>query len=173
VSFACGDGLLRGVAGATAVLFLTVVAAGCGTGRGGSASATNRPASGSAAPSTAGAAPITPAPTARSGSTTTTFIPTAPQDSASDASIQLVYAWSSGNRALADAVASPAAVSALFAVPYPGQGLALSRGCSVAFPPLVCTYGPPGGASPEDSIYQLYVSQTSKGWYVSSVSVEP
>jgi hypothetical protein len=90
-----------------------------------------------------------------------------------DASIQLVYAWSSGNRALADAVASPAAVSALFAAPYPGPGLAISRGCSVAFPPLVCTYGPPGGASPEDSIDQLYVSQTSKGWYVGSVSVQP
>jgi hypothetical protein len=38
--------------------------------------------------------------------------------------------------------------------------------------PIVCTYGPPGGASPTDPIYQVMVSQTDGGWYVSSVKKE-
>jgi hypothetical protein len=36
----------------------------------------------------------------------------------------------------------------------------------------VCTYGPPGGASPTDPIYQIKVSQVQGGWYVSSVVIE-
>jgi hypothetical protein len=60
-------------------------------------------------------------------------------------------------------------VAALFAVPYPGAGLALSRGCSTGFPPIVCTYGPPGGASPTDAVFQVSVAQDAAGWYVTSV----
>jgi hypothetical protein len=59
----------------------------------------------------------------------------------------------------------------LFATPY-ASGMAIDRGCSTSAPPVVCTFGPPGGASPTDPIYQVYVSQTARGWYVSSVKVE-
>jgi hypothetical protein len=59
-------------------------------------------------------------------------------------------------------------VAALFAVPYPGAGLAIPRGCSAGFPPIVCTYGPPGGASPTASVYEISVAQDPGGWYVTS-----
>jgi len=68
-------------------------------------------------------------------------------------------------------VATQAAVNTLFAVPY-ANGLAEDRGCSTSFTPIVCTFGPPGGASPNDPIYQIYVSQAPGGWYVSSVKLE-
>lgn len=78
--------------------------------------------------------------------------------------------WADGNRAVALSVAVPAAVNTLFAVPYP-SGNAVFRGCSDAFPPLVCSYGPPAlGSGP---LFQIYVSQTSSGgWYVSEAMVE-
>jgi hypothetical protein len=60
-------------------------------------------------------------------------------------------------------------VAALFAVPYPGSGLAISRGCSAGFPPIVCTYGPPGGAAPTDAVFEISVAQDPAGWYVASV----
>jgi len=41
----------------------------------------------------------------------------------------------------------------------------------VAFSPIVCTYGPPGGAAPTDPIYEIYVTQAPGGWYVSSAKV--
>jgi hypothetical protein len=85
----------------------------------------------------------------------------------------MIATWAAGDRAGAGAVATPTAVEQLFASPYPGAGLAIPRGCSAAFIPIVCTYGPPGGASPGDSIYQLSVSQAPKGWYVSSVTILP
>jgi hypothetical protein len=78
--------------------------------------------------------------------------------------------WSTGNRLAALAIGTPSAVASLFAIPYP-RGLAISRGCSTAFPPIVCTYGPPGGAPPTDPIYEIYASQTPGGWYVSSAKV--
>jgi hypothetical protein len=68
-------------------------------------------------------------------------------------------------------VATPAAVATLFNVPY-ASGLAIDRGCSTSFSPVVCTFGPPGGASPTDPIYQIMVSQVTGGWYVSSVKIE-
>jgi len=114
---------------------------------------------------------------AHSGSTTTTAvpkttstvaIPTALQPNADTAANALVSSWSTGNRAAALSVATPAAVDALFAVPYP-SGQAQDRGCSTAFLPIVCTFGPPGGANPNDPIYEIYVLQAPGGWYVSSV----
>lgn len=83
----------------------------------------------------------------------------------------MVAAWAGGNRASALTVGTPAAVGQLFAIPYPGAGLAISRGCSTAFIPIVCTYGPPGGAPPTDPIYEIDVSQSGVGWYVSAVKV--
>jgi hypothetical protein len=101
----------------------------------------------------------------------TTTLPTKPQPSPAGAASRMVSAWSLGNRAAARQVAVESAVSKLFASRYPGGSLATSRGCSAAFPPIVCTYGPPGGANPNDPLYELYVSHTAKGWYVSSVMI--
>jgi hypothetical protein len=69
-------------------------------------------------------------------------------------------------------VATPDAVRILFSMRYPGAGAAISRGCSTAFPPIVCTYGPPGGASPTEPVFQIYLARTPAGWYVSSVMPE-
>ncbi len=163
----------RTLARTALVILLAAPAAGCAAGRRGAGS-TGTQGDTSPATGTAGRAATTPVAPAPAPSTTSTNpLPSSPQVSASDASTQLVTAWASRDQALARSVALPAAVGALFAAPYPGAGLAIPRGCSVAFPPLVCTYGPPGGASPSDSIYELYVSQDPRGWYVSSVSVLP
>jgi hypothetical protein len=136
-------------------LVLGATAAACG------ASGTSGPGATTTATTTK------PAPT-----TTTTGVPAAPQPSANDAASALVSDWSSGNRASALSVATPQAVAALFAVPYP-SGLAVDRGCSSGFVPVTCTFGAPGGGPPTASIFQLSVSQTSGGgWYVSSVKIE-
>jgi hypothetical protein len=95
----------------------------------------------------------------------------APQASPEAAAGRLVDAWAGGDRAAAATVATPDAVTTLFAHPYPGTGLAIPRGCTTAFPPIVCTYGPYGGASPSDLIYQIHVSKVAAGWYVSSVQI--
>lgn len=121
--------------------------------------------------STTPTAPTTAAPTtSRPAPQTTVYHPSAPQSSADAAASLLVADWSQGNRAAAANVGTPAAVSALFAVAYPGGALALDRGCGDT--PEVCTYGPNGGANPNDAIYEIFVSQTSGGWYVTSVTVE-
>jgi hypothetical protein len=110
--------------------------------------------------------------TALAGSTTTTIaIPAALQASAEAAAGDLISSWASGNRPEALSVATSRAVATLFAVPYP-SGMAIDRGCSSAFPPIVCTYGPPGGGPSNVPIFQIYVSQTAGGWYVSSAVVE-
>jgi len=103
--------------------------------------------------------------------TTTVALPTALQPGPEAAATALVSSWGRGNKTAALTVAMPAAVTALFAHPY-SRGLAEDRGCSTAFTPIVCTFGPPGGASPTDPIYQIDVSQAPGGWYVSSVKVE-
>ena len=61
--------------------------------------------------------------------------PSAPQPSASQAAYELVGAWGDNDRKEALADASPAAVAALFANPYPSGGPEY-RGCST----------PPGNA---------------------------
>jgi hypothetical protein len=132
----------------------------------------SRPAAAkSPAPSTTAATTV--APSTSASTTSTTVVPRAPQPSPDQAAAQMVGAWAAGDRGAANAVATPSAVDQLFAAPYPGAGLAIPRGCSAAFPPIVCTYGPPGGGSASASIYELYVSQSPKGWYVSSVSILP
>jgi hypothetical protein len=98
-------------------------------------------------------------------------LPASPQPTAPSAAADLVNAWAADNRAAALAVATPNSVATLFAARYV-PGLAIARGCSTAFPPLVCTYGPPGGASPTDAIYEIRVSQAGTGWFVSSVVVD-
>ena len=112
---------------------------------------------------------ITPPPPTTS--TTTTTLPAALQPTAPDAAAALVAAWAAGNTLRALTVATVKSVETLFAAHY-SPGLAIDRGCSTAFPPLVCTYGPPGGAPPTDPIFEIYVSTTSGGWYVSSVQID-
>jgi len=117
-------------------------------------------------------APTTrPTTSARTPTTTTLATPGAPQPNAENAASALVSSWASGNKTKALSVATSQAVATLFAVPYT-SGLVIDRGCTSAFPPIVCTYGPPGGGPPNAPIYQLYVSQTPEGWYVSSVQIE-
>ncbi len=114
----------------------------------------------------------TTAPARRTTTTTTIIVPvpSALKPDAESAATALVSSWSTGNRAEALTVATPSAVAALFAVRYP-TGLAEDRGCSTSFMPIVCTFGPPGGADPNDPIYEIYVLQAPGGWYVSSVKV--
>lgn len=149
---------------ALAVMIIAAALAGCG----GSVRAATRPTS------TTVTRPRVVTPTTRRPTPvpTTAWTAKAPQSSPQAAADALVGAWASGDRAAAAGVAAPIAVRALFALPYPGAGLAISRGCSAAFPPIVCTYGPPGGASPGDPVFEVYLSQTAHGWYVSSVTPE-
>jgi len=105
------------------------------------------------------------------GGTTTVAVPTTLSPSAEGAATALVATWATNNRASALKVATPAAVATLFNVPY-ASGLSLDRGCSTSFSPIVCTFGPPGGASPTDPIYEIMVSEVQGGWYVSSVKIE-
>ena len=104
-------------------------------------------------------------------SSTTVALPTALKPTADAAASALVSSWGTGNRAAALTVATPAAVSTLFAMHY-SSGLAEDRGCSTSFSPLVCTFGPPAGATPTDPIYEISVSQAPGGWYVSSITTE-
>jgi hypothetical protein len=105
------------------------------------------------------------------GTTTTVVLPTALSPSAEAAAAALVSSWSTKNRSAALTVATPAAVGTLFSAPY-ATGLAIARGCSTSFLPIVCVFGPPGGASPTDPLYKVKVSRTAGGWYVSSVDIE-
>jgi hypothetical protein len=109
--------------------------------------------------------------TTTNATTTTAAPPTSLSPSAAAAAAALISSWSKNDQAAALTVATPAAVSTLFGSPYT-SGQAIDRGCSTSFTPIVCTYGPPGGASPTDPIYQVMVSQTDGGWYVSSVKKE-
>jgi hypothetical protein len=109
--------------------------------------------------------------TAAAPTTTTAVVPPAPQPSAEAAADALVGYWSSGNRTTALRVATPQAVATLFAVKYP-SGLAINRGCTDAFPPIICTYGAPGGGPVNAPIYQLLETQAAGGWYVSSVEIQ-
>lgn len=146
-----------------AVLAVPPLLAGCGRSGHGTAAPTVATTVTTVAPTVAS----TVAPT-----TTTVYAPTAPQPSADSAASQLVRFWASGARGQAASVAAPAAVAALFAAPYPGASLAIDRGCSIS-PPIICTFGPPGGGNPNSAIYEISATQTSKGgWYVTAVTVE-
>jgi len=167
--------------GAAASLGLVLATGACGGTPSSAPGAA--PSSTASAPETATTAPPTTTPATTAPPTTappttappitappTTALPAAPQPSAQQAADTLVSDWATGNRPVALSVAVPAAVNALFAVPYP-SGNAVFRGCSDAFPPLVCSYGPPALGS--GSLFEIYVNQTPGGGrYVSSVVVE-
>jgi hypothetical protein len=103
--------------------------------------------------------------------TTTLVLPAALKPTAAVAAADLISSWAADNRAEALSVATAAAVSSLFAGHYT-SGLVIDRGCSVAFSPIVCSYGPPGGYAPTDPLYELYVVQAPGGWYVSSATID-
>lgn len=114
---------------------------------------------------------VTPGPASSAADTsTTTPLPPDPSSSILGATTTLIQDWKSGDRSKADNVATPSAVTSLFASPYSGQTVIL-RGCS-QIPPIVCSYGPYGGSSPNLSLYQLTVTSDPGGWYVSAVTVE-
>ena len=102
--------------------------------------------------------------------TTTAPVPSAPKPTAALAAASLISSWAAGNRAAALTVGTAPAVAQLFAGHY-ASGLVITRGCSDAFSPIVCTYGPPGGAAPTDPIYEIDVVQAPAGWYVTSVTI--
>jgi hypothetical protein len=128
-----------------------------------------KPAGSSAASTTSTTSP--PGTSSTTTSTTTLPVPAALQPSAAVAAADLISSWASGDRAEALSVATAPAVATLFAGHYT-PGLVIDRGCSVAFSPIVCTYGPPGGASPTDPIYEIYVIQALGGWYVRSATID-
>ena len=117
------------------------------------------------------AAPTTTTTSPPAKKASTGVLPSRLSPSAEVAADDLVTSWSTNNRLGALAVATPTAATTLFSVAYT-SGLAISRGCSTSISPIVCTFGPPGGASPTDLIYQIRVSQVAGGWYVSSVRIE-
>lgn len=131
--------------------------AACGAG-------TGQTPSGTIAPSPTQASTTTAAP-----ATTTTTIPPRPQPSAAEASNVFMEGWIYGHRSESESVATPAAVATLYAKPYGGQPLN-DRGCRDSFPPVVCTWGP--YALGHGAIYQVQVTRTASGWYVSGLTIE-
>ena len=157
---------LRAVAGLAA---LGLLAAAC------SSTPASAPTTSTSTTGAPGATSTTAATTTTTGpppsTTTAPAIPTGLQSSAANAANALVAAWAANNQARALSVATSQAVTTLFADKYPGS-LAGSRGCSSSFQPIVCTYGPPGGGPSNAPIFQIYSSEVSGGWYVSSVQIE-
>jgi hypothetical protein len=102
-------------------------------------------------------------------STTTAALPPAPQPSPEAVSSLLIHAWEKGDRATAAKVATASAISVLFAVPYGGEVLD-DRGCGSPGPnPVVCSWGPNGGASPTNPLYNITVAPTGADWYASTI----
>ncbi len=143
-----------------------VVSNGDGTSNGNSNAASNTGTVASTTTTVTAPASTLPAPT-----TTTIVIPSAPQPTADGAGSALINAWAGHNQPRALSVATTQAVATLFANTYVRDG-ATDRGCSTGSPPVTCTFGPPGGGSPNDPIYSLTVAQAPGGkWYISSVQV--
>lgn len=99
---------------------------------------------------------------------TTVYQPSAPQPSADEASGHLISAWMSGDRAAALTDATPAAVSALFAQPYPSGGVQF-RSCSTAVAgPSDCTYR----NYDNDSLIDLSAVSVPGGWMITAARVQ-
>ncbi len=153
------------------VLAVGATAAACSSTPSAAPTTSSTPTTAAATTTSDAPAPTTTATTVPVPTTAAPVIPPAPQPSAQDAADALVGYWAEGNRPSALRVATPAAVATLFAVKYP-SGLAINRGCTSAFPPIICTYGAPGGGPVNAPIYQLYESQAPGGWYVRSVQIQ-
>lgn len=111
---------------------------------------------------------VAPTSATTGASPTTVYQPSKPQTSPDAAAAALVSDWASGSRAAAATVASPQAVSTLFAIPYPGANLQ-NRGCTDSTTnPGTCTYR----NTDTNGLYEIGVSDAGRGWYVSSVTAE-
>ncbi len=162
--------LARSVRAAAVTAGLAVAVSACGSSP--AAAPTTLPTTTVASTTTTTTTATTTAPTTAPVPTTAAAaLPPAPQPSAEDAANALVGYWASGNRASALRVATSQAVTTLFAVAYP-NGLAINRGCSSSFSPIICTFGAPGGGPTNAPIYQLDELQTTGGWYVNAVQIE-
>ena len=100
---------------------------------------------------------------------TTPAVPPNPQPTAEEAANLFMQSWIDGNRAGSASVAVGSAVATLYATHYANQPLN-DRGCTSAFPPLICTWGPYAGG--KGSIYQVSVKPVGASWYVSAVMIE-
>jgi hypothetical protein len=106
----------------------------------------------------------------RKTTTTTRALPPSPQSSPDAAATVFMQGWIAGNRAQSASVGTGGAVATLFATPYAQQPV-VDRGCSDAFAPIRCSWGPYGGGSGD--IYEVTLASTaSGGWYVSGVTIE-
>ncbi len=143
---------LAGLAFAVAAALLT---AGC------SSSGTVKASGTTVAPTT-----VTVAPTTTTMPATTLYRPSAPQPSREAAASHLVAAWRGGDQAAALADATPAAVSALFAHPYP-KGAPQFRQCSQAVAgPSFCDY------RVDNALLDLSVVMVPGGWSVDTATYE-
>jgi len=134
----------------------------------------------SAGPHTAGASTPTFASTTTTASPTTTTtaaptttatpLPPLPQSTAEGAARAFIAGWAQNSEPAAAQVGTSQAVVTIFVNKYQA-GLAIDRGCNTVSP-ATCAFGPPGGASPADPLYQLTVAQEPNGgWYVSAVQI--
>jgi hypothetical protein len=158
--------------GVVAIVVLTaaLLLGACDSKAGGSSTAapgiTSVPA---ALPPTTEATTTVPPTTVPPATTTTTGLPPDPQSSPETVSALLIHAWEKGDRAMAAEVATASAISVLFAAPYSGEALD-DRGCGSPGPnPVVCSWGPPGGASPTNPLYNITVSPAGSAWYASTI----
>lgn len=171
----------RSALAAGAVVAGAVVLAACGagrhtavpttvtTGRPKSVTSASPATAASTTTTTASAATTTRAARTATSRTATVPLPPDPQPTAEGAADLFMQSWIDGNRAGSVSVAVRSAVAALYARPYANQPLN-DRGCTTAFQPLICTWGPYGGGS--GSIYQISVSAVGSRWYVSAVTIE-
>ena len=99
---------------------------------------------------------------------TTVYQPTAPQASQDLAAAHIVAAWRAGDRVAAAADASPAAVAAVFAHPFPAGGVQ-ARGCSSAVAgPSSCIYR----ILANGNLLSLSAVPVSGGWIISDAQFE-
>jgi hypothetical protein len=113
-----------------------------------------------AAPSTTATTSTLPA--------TTVYQPSAPQPSQDKAGAHLVAAWRAGDQAAALTDATPAAVSAVFAQPFPAGGVQ-ARGCSTPVAgPASCIYR----ILADGSALQLSAVTVAGGWVVTAAQFE-
>lgn len=152
-------------------LALAALLAGCGGPRlhpGAAPGETTSPAAGSTTTSVSTTTTL-PTTTTTLPTTTTTGVPAHPESSPFLVTRSFLDAWIADDRAAAAAYATPQAVATLFAGRYDGEFLN-DRGCSLPGPnPVICAWGPLGGSSPSEPLYDLTVRPAGSNWYVAAV----
>jgi hypothetical protein len=124
--------------------------------------------SGGSSPVAATTVPTLATTTTSVAPTTTVYQPTAPQKTQDAAGAHLVAAWKAADRASASSDATPAAVDAVFAQPFPAGGVQ-ARGCSNAVAgPSFCVYR----ILANGSLLSLSALAVSGGWIISAARFE-